>query len=63
MFVEKNVNGMLFAHDTALMVDSQEKLRQLVEEFGRIYVKEGNLRVNVSESKVMKCNRIVMIEE
>ena len=31
-----NINQLLFADDTALVLDSEEKLCQLVEEFGRM---------------------------
>ena len=31
------INQLLFANDTALMADSEEKLCRLVSEFGRIY--------------------------
>ena len=47
---------LLFADDTALVVDSEEKLCRLVREFGRV-CKERKLRVNVGESKVVKCSR------
>ena len=46
---------LLFADDTALVADSEEKLCRLVSEFGR--VRERKLRVNVGKSKVMRCSR------
>ena len=30
------INQLLFAHDTALVADSEEKLCRLVSEFGRV---------------------------
>ncbi len=40
------------------MADSEGRLRQLVEEFGRV-CKRRKLKVNGSKSKVMKCTRLV----
>ena len=50
------INQLLFADDTALVADSQEKLCRLVSEFGRV-CERRKLRVNVGKSKVMKCSR------
>ena len=47
---------MLFAGDTALVADSEEKLCRLVSEFGRV-CERRKLRVTVGESKVMGCSR------
>ena len=48
---------MLFADDTALVADSEEKLCRLVSEFGRVRERR-KLRVNEeSKSKVMRCSR------
>ena len=47
---------MLFADDAALVTDSEEKLCGLVSEFGRV-CQRRKLRVNVGESKVMRCAR------
>ena len=49
-------NQLLFADDTALVADSEEKLGRLVSEFGRI-CERRKLRVNVSKNKVMGCSR------
>ncbi len=46
----------LFADGTALVDDSEGRLRHLVEEFGRV-CKMRKLKVNGSKSKVMKCTR------
>ena len=54
--LEWNVNQLLFADDTALVADSEEKLRQLIEEFGRV-CERRKLRVNENKSKVMRCTR------
>ena len=43
---------LLFAFDTALVADSNEKLCRLVSEFGRI-CERRKLRVNVGKSKVI----------
>ena len=50
---EWRLNQLLFADDTALLADSEEKLRQLVEEFGRVCSRR-KLKVNESKSKVMR---------
>ena len=49
-------NQLLFADDTALVADSEEKLCRLVSEFGRV-CERRRLRVNVGKSKVMRCSR------
>ena len=41
---------ILFADDTVLVADSENKLQKLVEEFGRICERR---KVNVNRSKVM----------
>ena len=51
------INPLLFADDPALVADSEQKLRRLVTEFGRVC--EIKLRVNVGKSKVMRCSRYV----
>ncbi len=48
----------MFADDTALVADSEGRLRQLVEEFRRV-CKRRKLKVNRSKSKVTKCTRLV----
>ena len=50
------VNQLLFADDTALVADSEKKLRRLVNEFGRV-CERRKLKVNVAKSKVMRCAR------
>ena len=50
------INQLLFADDTALVADSEEKLCRLVSEFGRVFDRR-KLRVNVGKSKVMRCSR------
>ena len=50
------INQLLFADDTALVVDSEEKLCRLVSEFFRV-CKRRKLRVNVGKSKVMRRSR------
>ena len=49
------INQLLFADDTALVADSEEKLCRLVSEYGR--VERRKLKVNVGKSKVMRCSR------
>ena len=46
----------LFADDTVLMADSEEKLQNVVNEFGVVCHKR-KLKVNVGKSKVMKVSR------
>ena len=50
------INQLLFADDTALVADSEEKLCRLVSEFGRV-CERRKFRVNVGKSKVMRCSR------
>ena len=50
------VNQPLFADNTALVADLEEKLRRLVSEFG-IICERKKLRVNVGKSKVGRCLR------
>ena len=50
------INQLLFADDIALVADSEEKLGRLVSEFGRV-CERRKFRVNVGESKVMRCSR------
>ena len=50
------INQLLFADDTALVADSEEKLCRLVSKFGRV-CERRKLRVNVGKSKVMICSR------
>ena len=52
------INQRLFADDTALVANSEEKYCRLVSEFGRV-CKRRKLRVNVGKSKVMRCSRYV----
>ena len=51
-----NTNQLLFADDTGLVADSEEKLCRLVNEFGRV-CERRKLKVNVGKSKVMRCSR------
>ena len=50
------INQLLFADDTALVADSEDKLCRLVREFGRV-CEIRKLRVNVGKRKVMRCSR------
>ena len=50
------INQLLFADDTSLVADSEEKLCRLVCEFGRV-CERRKLRVNVGKSKVMRRSR------
>ena len=54
------INQLLFADDTALVADSEQKLGRLVTEFGRV-CERRKLRVNVGKSKVMRCSRHVNV--
>ena len=44
------MNQLLFANDTALVADSEEKLCRLVSEFGRV-CERRKLKANVGKSK------------
>ena len=46
---------VLFADDTALVVDAEDKLQKLVEEFGRLCERK-KLTINMNKSKVMRCS-------
>ena len=50
------VSQLLFADDTALVADSEERLKRLVVEFGRV-CERRKLKVNVGKSKVLKCSK------
>ena len=50
------INQLLFADDTSLVADSEEKLCRLVSEFDRVSERR-KLRVYVGNSKVMRCSR------
>ena len=50
------INQLLFADDTALVANSEEKFCRLLSEFGRV-CERRKLRVNVGKSKVMRCFR------
>ena len=50
------INQTLFADDRALVANSEEKLCRPVSEFSR-ECERRELRVNVGESKVMRCCR------
>ena len=56
------INQLLFADDTALVSDSEEKLCRLISEFGRA-CESRSLRVNVGKNKVFlnaRCMEIVI---
>ena len=53
---EWELNQLLFVDETVVVADSEEKLCQLVTEFGRV-CERRKLRVNVGKSKVMKFTR------
>ena len=50
------INQLLFADDTALVTDSEEKLCILVRELCKVYERR-KFRVNVHKSKGMRCSR------
>ena len=50
------INQLLFADDTALVADSEDKLCRMVSEFGRV-CERRKLRVNAGKSKVVRCSR------
>ena len=47
------INQLLFADDTPLVADSEEKLGRLVNEFGRV-CERRKLRINVGKRKVVR---------
>ena len=49
------ITQLLFADDTALVADSEEKLCRLVSEFGRV-CERRKLRVNKGKSNFMRCS-------
>ena len=50
------ISLQLFGDDTAPVADSEEKLRRLVSELGRVCEKI-KFRVNVGKNKVTRCSR------
>ena len=56
MTMSGELNQLLFADDTVVVVDSERKLCQLVTGFGRV-CERRKLRVNVGKSKGMRCTR------
>ena len=48
------VNQLLFANATALVADSEKKLRRSMNEFGRV-CERCKLKVNLAKSKEMRC--------
>ena len=57
---EWKINQLLFVDDTVLLADSEKKLCQLVEEFGRMC--RRNFKVNDYKSKVMKCTTGLVVK-
>ena len=51
--IERKVDWLMFADDTVLLGDSEEKLERLVQEFGRV-CRRRKLSVNETKSKIMK---------
>ena len=54
--VEWKVDWLMFADDTVLLSDSEEKLERLVQEFGRV-CRRRRLSVNETKSKIMKIGK------
>ena len=50
------MNQMLFADDTALVADSDEKLLRLVSEFGRV-CERSNFTENAGKSEAIRLSR------
>ncbi len=53
---EWRINQLLFADDTVLVAGSEEDLRRLVEEFGRLCA-QRKFQLNVGKSKAMRYAR------
>ena len=53
---EWKVGQLLFADDIALVADSREKLRRMIESFARVCTRR-KLKVNVGKSKVVVYER------
>ena len=54
--IEWKVDWLMFADDTVLLGDSEEKLERLVQEFGRV-CQRRKLSVNETKSKIMKIGK------
>ena len=55
-----NLNQLLFWDDTAVVTNSEARLKKkLIEELGRV-CKGRKLRVKESKSKIMRCKGIVV---
>ena len=50
------INQLLFADDTALVANSEQKLCRFESECGRVCERRKS-RVNVCKSKLMRCSR------
>ena len=55
-YVEWKVDWLMFADDTVLLGDSEEKLERLVQEFRRVCQRK-KLSVNETKSKIMKIGK------
>ena len=54
--IEWKVDWSMFAEDTVLLGDSEEKLERLIQEFGRL-CRRRKLPVNETKSKIMKIGK------
>ena len=54
--IEQEVYWLMFAGDTVLLGDSEEKLERPVQEFGRV-CRRRKLSVNETKSKIMKIGK------
>ena len=52
------IDWLMFADDTVLLGDSEEKLERLVQEFGRV-CQRRKLSVNETKSKIMRIGKNV----
>ena len=54
--IERKVDWLMFAKDTVLLGDNEEKLERLVQEFGSV-CRRRKLTVNETKSKIMKIGK------
>ena len=58
MFAGRNINILIYAHDTALMAETDEKLKSLLMKVKEESEKAG-LKFNIQKNKIMSSGPII----
>ena len=53
----RNINNLIYAYDTTLMVESEDELKSLLMKFKEESEKVG-LKLNIQKTKIMACSPI-----